>query len=138
MRLLTAANRNAVNASRLQIVWLVRLRLTPPIGDIHLCSAQHTITWGGIEYLGAGALLDIEFPEEDASLEARAGTITLNGLDPAIINLALNTMLEGAVVHIFALMRDPETHAAVDAPFVMYRGTISEVRISQPFTGGDN
>lgn len=134
MRLLTAANRNAINADRVNLTWLVRIILAPPIGNIYLCSNKHTIVWAGVDWMGAGDLLDIEFPEEDGTLEAKNGEIVLSGLDPAMISLALNTHLEGAVVHTFALLRDPDSNQPVDSPFVVHRGTISEVRISQPFS----
>jgi hypothetical protein len=133
MRLLTTANRNAINADRVNLTWLVRITLPLPVGNIYLCSGVHTQHWAGVDWLGAGDLLDMEFPEESASLEAKNGELVLSGLDPALISLALNTDLEGAVVHTWALLRDPDTNQPVDAPFVVHRGTISEIRISQPF-----
>lgn len=137
MRLLTVANRNAVNADRVNLTWLVRVLLPLPLGNLYLCSSKHTITWVGADWLGAGDLLDLEFPEESSDLEAKAGELVLSGLDPAMISLALNTHLEGAVVHVWALLKDPDTNQPVDAPFVVYRATISEVRISQPFEAAE-
>jgi hypothetical protein len=136
MRVLGVATKTALlNAPRLNMTWLVRILAQPPINAIYLCSSRHTVSWAGNEWLGAGELLNIEFPEEDASLEAKAGEITLNGLDPALVSLAMNTHLEGAVVHVWMLLRDPDNYIPIEQPTVVYRGTISEIRISQPYSG---
>jgi hypothetical protein len=86
----------------------------------------------GQEWLGAGRMLEITLPSEDATLEVHAGEIALDGLNPTVISLALNVPIEGTPVIIYVVCLEPDTNQFTYPVWVYLRGTISEVRIVPP------
>lgn len=130
MRLLTVAEANALAAPRVRMAFMIEFRF--PTGDVRFTTSAYTVTWNGKEWLGAGGMLDLELPQEDSALEAHACTVTLNGLDPAVISLALNEPLENSRCTIFVAMFDPDTNQAVGPGYQYFRGTVGQIRILPP------
>lgn len=130
MRLLTVAEGNALDASRVRMAFMVEFKF--PTGDVRFTTSAYTQNWRGQEWLGAGGLLDIELPQEDSSLEAHACTISLSGLDPAVISLALNEPLENSRCTIFLATFDPDTNQVIGPGFQFHRGTVGQIRILPP------
>lgn len=130
MRVLTASDRTRLAASRVRMCYLVELQF--PTGDVLFTTSRYTVTHSGKEWLGVGRLLDIKLPDEDATLEAHACEISLDGLDPSVISLALNEILEGSRCTIFVALFDPDTNQPLGVAFQYFRGTISEVQILPP------
>ncbi len=131
MRFLTTDQAEAISADRVRMAFLVECQFDT--GTVRFTTSAATITYNGIEWLGVGRMLELELPEEDSSLEAHECRISLNGLDPSAISLALNEDLEGRVVLIYCLLYNPDTNAPIGAYHYM-RGAVSQVRII-PATG---
>lgn len=129
MRILTAGERTALAADRVRMCFLVELHFA--IGTARFTTAAHTLMLGGVEWLGAGGLLDLELPQEDGTLEAHKAEITLNGLDPAVISLALNEDLEGTPAYIHLATFNPDTNQLIGTHQYL-RGTVGQVRIVPP------
>lgn len=102
-------------------------------GPVRFTTNVHTMEYNGVEWLGAGAMLDIELPEEDSTLQVHQCVVSLNGLDPAAISLALNEDIEGRRVTIYVLLYNPDTNVPL-GHWIYHRGTVSQVRIA-PATG---
>lgn len=131
MRFLTTGQADALSADRVRMCMLVEAAFDT--GIVRFSSTAWTVTYNGEEWLGAGAMLDIQLPEEDSSLAAHECVISLDGLDPSVISLALNEDLEGRRVVVYVLLYDPDTNQPI-GHYVHLRGTVSQVRIL-PSTG---
>jgi hypothetical protein len=135
MRHLTVAEKAALSADRVEVCYLVDLWF--PAGVVRFTTHLRTLTYGvgldGLpaEWLGAGGLLDIQLPHEDGTLEAHKCEITLDGLDPTVISLALNEDIESSPCGIYLATFDPDTHAVIGA-HLFHRGTVGQVRIVPP------
>lgn len=136
MRVLTTDGANALAQKQVRLVFLLEFKFT--LGDVYFSASSNTVVWAGKEFLGAGGMLDINWPQEDSSLEAAKAEITLNGLDPAVISLALNERIENAPAIIHCQIIDPSTGAMINT-FTFWRGTVGQVKIVPPTSGeGDS
>lgn len=138
MKDLTATYKTALKAPRVRMAILVLINLET--GLLYLTNSSQTLTViapgvGSQEWLGAGRLLDIEFPQEDASMETHAGQITLDGLDVTMTSLALNERLEHRPVTLFLALFNPDTNVSLGPALQIVRGTMSNVRILPPTVG---
>lgn len=136
MKIFTAAEiKPELSLDRVQVVYFVSFLFSVMnIGfdDLRLTTNTHSLFAFGLEWLPAGTLLEIKLPEEDASLEVHAAEIALDGLDPAVISLALNVRIEGTPVIIHIACYDADTNQLVGNVWPFCRGTIGEVRIVPP------
>lgn len=130
MRVLTTAEKNAIDVHRVRMAFMVEFRF--PTGDVRFTTAAYTQTWNGLEWLGAGGMLELDLPQEDSSLEAHACTISLSGLDPAVISLALNEPLENSRCTIWVAHYDPDTNLPIGTGYQFHRGTVGQIRILPP------
>ncbi len=126
MRFLTTDQAEAISDDRVRMCYLVEASFDT--GPVYFSTATWTMFYNGIEWLGAGSLLDIQLPDEDSSLEAHECLVSLDGLDPAVISLALNEDLEGRAIRIYGLVYDPDTNQPI-GHWLHLRGTVSQVRI---------
>lgn len=131
MRFLTTDQAEAIASDRVRMAFLLEFRFDT--GIVRFTTASNTITYNSNEWLGAGRALDLELPEEDSALEAHECRITLDGLDPAAVSLALNEDLEGRQVFIYCLLFNPDTNQPIGL-YQYFRGSVSQVRIL-PTTG---
>ena len=67
---------------------------------LYLWSGIGDLTVGGITYVGTGALLNISDVTETADIRAAGASITLAGLDPTIIALAISQPYQGRLCKI--------------------------------------
>lgn len=76
---------------------------------LYLWTGVGNISSGGKTYLGTGELLNISGLDEVADMSAKGATITLSGLDPALISTALQEPYQGRECRIFFGMMPTET-----------------------------
>lgn len=129
MRSLSTVLTAAIDAVDVQLVYLVLINFEGE--DLRLCSSPHTMFYANEEWIGGGRMLDINWSQEDGTLEAHKCDITLDGLDVATISLALNEKTENARVTVYCALFDPDTNAPL-GDFQRFRGTISQIRIIPP------
>lgn len=127
MRQISVAVNNLMERDRLVLAILVEINIPQPVGPMRFANTAHTIKWNNLEWQGAGALLSLEPPEEDASLEAHKGVIRLNGLDATILSFGLWAGLNFAPISIWTAFYNPDTYQPVDA-VLFFRGTVGQVR----------
>jgi len=140
MRSLTATHKNALSAKRLALAYMVTIGLPADLGgELRFTTNAWTMKYNGFEWLGAGALLDIQWPDEDGTLEIHSAQITLSGLDVNVISLILNERLDYTPVLIECMMMDPDTRAPVGIAQWL-RGTMSNIKIIPPTSdsGGES
>lgn len=129
MRILTAGEKTALAAPQKRIAYLVAINVLDD--PIYLCTARYSLTVNGIEWQGAGKLLDIGLPKESAGIAANKATLRLSGLDAALISLALNEDIENTSVTIYLATFDPDTRQIIGY-HVHTRRVIGQVRILPP------
>ncbi len=81
-------------------------------------------------------MMNLDLPQEDASLEVHPWKVTLGGLDPATISLAVNELLENAPVKVMLATFNPDTNLLIGVHNYA-RGFVSQVRIIPPTNEND-
>jgi hypothetical protein len=126
VKILTTTQRTALNLRRIRACYLVEMHFAS--GILRYTTTPYTIVRNGVEWLGFGHLAGIEFPHESAERSAQKARITISGLDPAAISLALNEQTDNAMVYIHLALSNPDTNESLGT-FVIHRGTIGDVEI---------
>jgi hypothetical protein len=142
LRLMTTTTKQYLGHYRVRMAYLIHIKITNPRNpavnqeiDIYMTSLAQTIEFPvpgyapDIEWLGGGRMLDIQFAQEDSSLEIHNAEVTLDGLDVALISLVLNENLERAKVWIYLALFEPDTNQPLEPATLFMRGTMSNVRI---------
>lgn len=103
-------------------------------GDLRLTSAPFDMAIdadddGVIEtYAGVGDLGKISAVPEGAELQAYSGQLTLSGLDPAMIALALGSHYQGRKAWLWLALLDAD-HVPVGPPMLLFRGRMDTMHI---------
>lgn len=96
---------------------------------IRLWTGTGTRTFGELEWIGAGTLLDISAVEETSEIAARGATITLGGLNTEVIGLALQSPYQGRVCNLyFGIMAEDGVSANLTQVF---SGFMDEMNIEE-------
>lgn len=99
-------------------------------GVARLCTWNHTIPWGGHEWLGLGALGSISAVEESDGLEARSLSFTLNAAEKTWLALAAGPVEEyrgrNAKLYMCPLS---ENLQLIDTPVLCWSGIMDMVSI---------
>src|SRR5262249_7095233 len=82
----------------------------------------------GETFEGAGDLLSITTVEETVDLRADGITITLNGVNPAVLALALEEGRQGKPVTVWIAFLDA-AEALLDDPYVLFEGRVDVPKI---------
>ena len=64
-------------------------------GFVRVCNAGYTFPWNSLSWIGVGELGAINVIAEDTTQYAHALGLSLSGIDPALISLALNGGYKG-------------------------------------------
>jgi len=87
MRTTSSAFRAVARSNKIKTAVLVEATFSS--GSINLWTGYGNLTYGGITYSGAGSLLDISSVQESLETRANGFSVTLNGLDPSLLAVAL-------------------------------------------------
>lgn len=98
-RTVPAALLTALDSDEIEVFYAVDLDFDS--GNMRLWTGYGDKTINGQTYTGTGNLLIIEGLEEVSDLSARGTTLTLNGLDSAIVSYALTEEYQGRLVTIY-------------------------------------
>ena len=124
---ISATNLAEINAAHLQPVTLVKLEFGTPV---YAHSGYGTITYDGDDYLGVGQLGAITGEAESENLTPSPVTISLSGVDSALITEALDSGSYGDTVTIFEGYRQDDG-TLVDDPWVLWKGSFEYAAIRQ-------
>jgi hypothetical protein len=114
-----------ITSNAIQPCILVDLTLVS--GTYHVWSGVGSLTVGATVYLGLGSLGSIGDVSEGIDVRADGTSITLSGIDPAIMADCLSDIQLGAPATVwFALFSDG---AIVGTPYPLYVGTVDKPTI---------
>jgi len=117
----------------------VFVTMTFATGTVNIWSGQGNVTWQNTVWTGAGSLLGIDGFEEGTTVMARGITLTLSGLDPALLADAVNDFQLGLPVAVYlgfyvngALNANALTSWAgrMDQPTITVSGTEAHIAIN--------
>lgn len=98
-RSLAAGFASALQGSAIQPIILVELKFDS--GAVRLWSGIGNITYGGFSYIGAGTLLAISSMEDTADIAAKGITISLSGINPQALSIALTEKYQNRTANIY-------------------------------------
>ncbi len=105
-------------------------------GTSRMSTLNQTITWGGYDWLGVGAIGGISSINESESIESSALNFTLTAADPSWIALAVGSVEEyrGRPAKMWMCPLS-ESFQLIDAPVICWRGVMDLVSVG--FDGED-
>jgi hypothetical protein len=98
-------------------------------GTVRIHNGVGTFTWGGFTWTGMGALGDVGPLEEGLDLSPFALRITLNGLDPTLVGLALNESIFDRALTIYLGLLDASGQLIED-PHVRWEGMMDHINVT--------
>lgn len=120
-------NQTAAEATHLETVTLVDLDF--PSGHVRLHTRTGTFSYGGNDYLGVGKFGGIGEVEEDAELRPAGLTLTLSGVDSALVTTAITEKCHGRDVAVYKGFLNTSTMALIADPEVAFRGLIDFLQV---------
>jgi hypothetical protein len=94
-------------------------------GTVYVWSGLGPIDWNGQTWTGIGSLGSVSTIEEGANVQARGATLTLSGLDPAILAKVMTQYKVTAPVTIWLGLRDT-SGALIPDPIISFRGRMDQ------------
>lgn len=126
-----AANQSAAIAAHAEAVTFVDLDF--PSGHLRLHTRTGTIAWGTgspiPQWLGVGKLGAVADVKEDAELRPNSITLTLSGVDAALVTAAMAEKYHGRAVTIYDGFLDTTTFALLATPEVKFRGLMDYMTV---------
>lgn len=125
-RALTPAADAALRAAHVPLLALVLLEFSG--GALRVTNAGYTVRYDGADWLGLGALGQIDAVRESMGLEAHGVTLALSGVPPEHVALALTEHYQGrpATIWMAPLTAD---HQIVADPVLIWRGRMDTMDI---------
>lgn len=124
---ITAAMLTQLNASQVKLAIFVEIFFTS--GALNLWSGIGDKTWDSKTWTGTGSLLSITPAAETSSIRANGAVITLNGVDPALISVALQEGRQGRPVNCWLGFLDLSTEAVIVDPATFFKGRLDVMAI---------
>ena len=125
-RTLSAAGLAGSQASNFQAALLVWLDF--PAGAVHLTNASSPIVWQSQRYTAVGSLGAVEAITEASDLSASGVRMTLSGIDPSLMALALTDHYQGRRGQVRLALLD-DASAVLDT-LVLFDGKIDTMQIT--------
>jgi len=131
MRTTTSAVDTAAADEVVRPVALVRLDFVS--GNVLANSSASTITYLAADYLGVGDLGSIDTIEEAGSVQPTGIKLTLSGIPPSYLSIALGDDYQGRDVKIYTGLLD-EGHQLIAAPALVFQGRMDYMSIAMAET----
>lgn len=127
MRDLTSEMQSAVAASEVAPILLFEGSFIT--GFVYAWSGYGNLVWNSKTWTGTGSLLGISDISENSDTAATGATVTLNGIPPELISLALQECKQGAMGKIyFGLLQNG---AVLGNPIIMFEGKLDVPSIDE-------
>jgi hypothetical protein len=94
-------------------------------GTVYVWNGIGSIDWNDQTWTGIGSLGSVSTIEEGANVQARGATLTLSGLDPAILTEVMTQYKVTAPVTIYFGMFDA-AGALIEDPIISFRGRMDQ------------
>lgn len=126
-RPLTTAAGDALQAGHVPLCILVELDW--PSGMVRLCNASHTLTWGGHDWVGIGALGGIDPIEESGDVTKVAGlALRVSGIPTAYVAAVRTDNVQGRSVNVYLAPLTAD-HAFIADPVVVFSGRMDTLSL---------
>ncbi len=96
---------------------------------VRITTAPFDITFQGNTYRGVGGLGSVSDVEDNANLEPVSIDLTISGLDPSYLSLALDFQTHGRPATLWGVYFEPNSATIAGEPFFLFRGQIDTMRI---------
>ena len=103
-RTLTAATLAELSKGHVDVALFVEAEFAS--GTVRFWSGMGDISWNGVTWTGAGALLSVQPAAEVSDITAQGAVISLTGVDQAVISLALSDRRQGKPVRCWVAFLD--------------------------------
>lgn len=123
-----SANQTAATQPHAEIVTFVDLDF--PSGHLRAHTRTGTITWGGYDWTGVGKLGSVDAVKEDSELRPNTITLTLSGVDTALVSAAMTEAYHGRAVRIYQGLLDLTTFALAATPETVFTGIMDVITVS--------
>lgn len=96
----------------------------------YLCSSNHSVTWGGHEWIGFGTVGGISPIEESEGVESKSLTFTLNVAQVSILSLAVGDVEQyrGRAAKLYFCPMN-ESFQLVGTPQLCWRGIMDQIAV---------
>ena len=111
-------NLNASTADVVRPITFIELEYDSGTSRSH--SGIGDILWGGHTWLGIGDLGSVDGIEETAELQVNGLTLTLSGLDAAVINKVMNEDYQGRAARVYVGWLDANFNLLADPELVFF------------------
>lgn len=91
-------------------------------GFVRFWTGFGTIVWNGVEWIGAGTLIGIGDIEENAELVATGITVSLSGVDPALVSTAIGAARQNMPGRIYVGLMS--NGALISTPYLAFVGRL--------------
>ena len=126
-RTLTSPVSAALDADNVPALILVYLDF--PDGALRCCNAGYTFNWDGYDWLGLGALGQIDLIEEGAALQMYGVSMTLSGIPTENIQRALGQYYQGRDCKVWLAPLNDDYTILAD-PLLAFSGRMDTMDIS--------
>lgn len=121
-RLMSSAMLAAIAAGELFPALFVEANFAT--GPVYIWSGMGPIDWNGHTWLGVGTLGSVSAVSEGTTVEARGITLTLSGIDPALLTDVLGEFVPGLPVIVFLGLFN--AGALIASPLVSFSGRMDQ------------
>lgn len=97
-------------------------------GALNLWNGLGDLTVSGVDYVGAGTLLNISSMKESAELEANGMTVTLSGITEPLISKARDEDYQGRELKVLLGAMD-STNSVISSPVIIFSGFMDTMTI---------
>lgn len=125
-REITTATLNAAGGEVVRPLFFVLLDFEG--GAQRLTSADRTMTWAGEDWLGVGGLGSIGGIEETSELQVNGVELSLSGINPDLVPVALTEPYQGRPCRIW-LGFLAETYTLIADPMLIFAGRLDQMSI---------
>ena len=126
-RVVTPAMQTAIAQSQYMPFLFVELNFAS--GFLRLCTAGHDIPWNGFTWIGVGKIGTVDTINEDTALQANGYRLSLSGLDPDIIAIAMQEDYQGRACKMWLPLVDIATGAIVADPLMVVRARMDAMEL---------
>ena len=125
----------AVSSPSIRHGEFVRLQIGNPVTATYtFCNAAAPITVGGITFTNLGILLSVGNVQQDIKATSNDMTVSLTGINPAMVSLILGTNIKGSLVEIWRGFFD-SNNQIITTPTTQfikrYQGIINNISIKE-------
>ena len=93
--------------------------------NVYVWTGIGSVSWNSQTWQGLGAFLGLTTAEDSSTVEAKGITLTLSGIDPAVLPDALDDIIVGVPVTVYLALYD-SSHTLIADPVVAWAGRMDQ------------